>query len=133
MARRKLGAPNEQLADSTDEEQRRRVLAKAVLRAAISLDLSQAALAEILGASESSISRMKEDGYRLGPKEFELAALLVRVYRSIDALMGGNQRNLRAWFHAENDHLQGAPVDLVLRVEGLTRVAQYLDFMRGAQ
>jgi predicted XRE-type DNA-binding protein len=119
--------------ERAEEERRRSVLAKAVLRAAVSLNLSQAALAEILGVSESSVSRMKEGGYLLGPKEFELAALLVRIFRSIDALMGGKTQNVKAWFHAENDHLQGAPALLVRRIEGLTRVAQYLDFMRGAQ
>jgi hypothetical protein len=114
-------------------ERRKRVLAKAVLNAAAALDLSQAALAEILGVSEASISRMKDGSYLLGPKEFELAALLVRVFRGLDALMGGHARNLRTWFHADNEHLQGPPALLVRRIEGITRVAQYLDFMRGAQ
>jgi transcriptional regulator with XRE-family HTH domain len=103
------------------------------LRVAGPLDLSQAEVAEILGVSESSVSRMKEGAYVLGPKEFELAALLVRIYRSLDALMGGSARNVREWFHADNDHLQGVPAALARRIEGLTRVAQYLDFMRGAQ
>ena len=112
---------------------RRTVLAKAVLRAADRLSISQAALADILGLSEASVSRMKDGSYRLGAKDFELAALLVRVFRSIDALVGGNQQNVKAWFHAHNNHLQGTPAELVRGIEGLTRVARYLDFMRGAQ
>ena len=57
--------------DTAGQERRRRVLAKAVLNAAGPLDLSQAALAEILGVSEASVSRMKDGTYLLGPKEFE--------------------------------------------------------------
>ena len=57
----------------------------------------------------------------------------MRVFRGLDALLGGHEANLRAWFHSENEHLQGTPATLVRRIEGLIRVAQYLDFMRGAQ
>jgi hypothetical protein len=112
--------------------QRKAVLAKAVLRAATLMGLNQGALAEILGMSTASVSRMKDGEYVLGQKEFELAAFLVRVYRSLDALFGGQASNVGAWLHAENRHLGGTPAILVRRIEGLVRVAQYLDFMRGA-
>ena len=117
----------------SSDERKKRVLSKAVVRAAGALGLSQGALAEIIGVSEASVSRMKDGGYMLGPKEFELAALLVRVFRSVDAVLGGHEGNVRAWFGAHNSHLEGIPAVLVRRVEGLTRVARYLDFMRGAQ
>jgi hypothetical protein len=129
----KRGASEPEASAATAELRRRSILAKAILRAAVPLDVSQSALAEILGLSESSVSRMKEGTYAMRPKELELGALFVRVYRSLDALLGGNLQNVRARFHAPNDHLQGTPATLVRRVEGLTRVAQYLDFMRGAQ
>jgi Protein of unknown function (DUF2384) len=112
---------------------RKQILAKAVLRAASALGLNQGALADILGMSTASVSRMKEGGYLLGQKEFELAAFLVRIYRSLDAQFGGDPSPVRSWFHAENRHLGGTPALLVKRIEGLVRVSGYLDFMRGAQ
>jgi hypothetical protein len=59
------------------------VLTKAVLRAADRLAIKNAALAKILGLSGPTISRMRGGKYRLerGQKPFELAVLLIRLYR----------------------------------------------------
>jgi transcriptional regulator with XRE-family HTH domain len=108
------------------------VLAQAVMRAAALLDLTQKQLAAILGVSEASVSRL-ERGRGIEPttKEGELAALFLRMWRSLDALVGGEDEKARAWFHAENDHLRGAPAERVQNVTGLVDVADYLDAMRG--
>jgi hypothetical protein len=53
------------------------------------------------------------------------------LYRSLDALVGGDDVMARAWVHARNDHLGGVPAERVRRVEGLVDVVQYLDAMRG--
>lgn len=109
------------------------VLSKAVMRAARSLGLSQRELAETLGLSEASVSRLGRGSRALEPdsKEAELALLLLRVYRSLDALVGGSESRLRDWFHAPNHHLGGVPAERVLHVAGLVQVADYLDAMRG--
>jgi hypothetical protein len=108
------------------------VLTKAMLRAARYLGLTNRDLAGILGASEASISRLsRERTLRLGGREAELAALLVRVVRSLDALVGGDERKARAWFTAGNRHLGGVPAERVRSVEGLVDVVHYLDAMRG--
>ncbi|HLU26050.1 MAG TPA: MbcA/ParS/Xre antitoxin family protein [Longimicrobiales bacterium] len=108
------------------------VLAKAVLAAAARLGLRQRDLAAVLGTSEASVSRLQH-GRRIQPntKEGELALLFLRVYRSLDALVGGNDAQARAWLHAENDHLGGVPAERIRSVEGLVDVVQYLDAMRG--
>lgn len=108
------------------------VLAKAVLAAAARLGLRQRDLAAVLGTSEASVSRLQQ-GRRIGPdtKEGELALLFLRVYRSLDALVGGNEAQARAWLHAENEHLGGVPAERIRSVEGLVDVVQYLDAMRG--
>jgi len=108
------------------------VLRKAVLSAAARLGLRQRDLANVLGASEASISRLQR-GRGIGPasKEGELALLFLRVYRSLDALVGGDDARARAWLHASNDHLGGVPAERLMQVEGLVDVAQYLDAMRG--
>lgn len=64
-------------------------------------------------------------------KEGELAVLFVRLYRSLDALLGGNDEQARSWIHAENHHLHGTPADLIRSVTGLMHVTEYLDAMRG--
>jgi transcriptional regulator with XRE-family HTH domain len=108
------------------------VLAKAALIAAEKLDLNGRQLAEIIGTSEASVSRLKS-GRGLDPqrKEGELALLFLRLYRSLDTLVGGDEVKARDWLHAMNDHLGGIPADRIRTVEGLVDVVQYLDAMRG--
>lgn len=109
-----------------------RVLAKAVLKAADFLELTHAEVAEILGVSPASVSRIAS-GHRSVPvdgKEGQLAVLFLRLFRSLDALMGGRESRSRDWLHAPNHHLGGVPVELILSVEGLVSVVHYLDAMR---
>lgn len=108
------------------------VLARAVLNAAARLGVRQRHLAAILGSSEASVSRLQH-GRGLAPdgKEGELALLFLRLYRSLDALVGGDDEKARAWLHAANDHLRGIPAERIRTVEGLVDVVQYLDAMRG--
>ncbi len=108
------------------------VLGKALVRAAAILELPQRDLARVIGVSPSSLSRV-ERGRAVAPdrKEGELALLFLRVYRSLDALFGGDGPSCREWFHAENDHLGGVPAELVQNAQGLVHVAEYLDAMRG--
>jgi hypothetical protein len=108
------------------------VLARAVLAAANRLGIRNNRLAEVIGTSEATVSRLSA-GRTLDPqsKQGELALLFVRLYRSLDALVGGDDSQARAWLHAENSHLGGVPAEQIRRVEGLVDVIQYLDGMRG--
>ena len=108
------------------------VLAKATLAAAGRLGLRNRHLAMIIGSSEASVSRL-QSGRGLDPasKEGELALLFLRLYRSLDALVGGDDTKARDWMHAANDHLAGIPAERIRTVEGLVDVVQYLDAMRG--
>jgi len=108
------------------------VLTKAVLQAAELLKLSSVALARILGVSEASVSRLFAGSRQIDPesKEGELALLLVRVYRSLDALVGTDAAQRNAWMQSHNRGLNGRPVELIQRAEGLAAVVAYLDAMR---
>lgn len=110
-----------------------RTLAKATLRAANLLGLTQAELAPILGVSRATVSRMAAGDYLLPPqqKTWELAALFVRLFRSLDALVGSNEAQARAWLNSENSGLGAVPRALLPRAEGLVRAVQYLDAARG--
>jgi len=108
------------------------VLTKAVLRAAALLELSSAVLSRILGVSEASVSRLANGSRTIDPgsKEGELALLLVRVYRSLDALVGTDATQRKAWLHAPNRAFNASPVDLLQRADGLVSIVAYLDAMR---
>ncbi len=108
------------------------VLARAVLAAAERLGLRNKHLAAVIGTSEASVSRLA-GGRGLEPdtKEGELALLFLRLFRSLDALIGGDDAKARAWLHADNAHVRGVPAERIRTVEGLVDVVQYLDAMRG--
>jgi hypothetical protein len=107
-------------------------LTKAVLRAADKLDVNQAALADILGVSEATISRMRKSDYVLhaDTKPFELAVLFVRLFRSLDAIVGGDEASARAWLANPNLALGAKPAEKIHTIAGLTDVIQYLDARR---
>lgn len=109
------------------------VLTKAVIRAGQILGLSQRELGELLGLSPASVSRMHGGKLLLDPtsKEGELALLFLRIFRSLDALLGGARESLRAWLRTENLHLAGIPLERMKTIQGLVDVAVYLDAMRG--
>lgn len=109
------------------------VLTKAVLSAAQILGLSQKELAAIVGVSPATLSRVAGGRKRLSPadKEGELALLFLRVFRSLDALLGGDEENCRRWLRGSHATLQGVPLELMQNIRGLVHVGEYLDGMRG--
>jgi hypothetical protein len=108
------------------------VVTKAAVRAADKLGLTSKILARIIGVSEPSVSRMRRGDYLLseGDKPFELAVLFIHLYRSLDAIVGGDDAVANAWLKNPNTTLQAAPVDLFQNVHGRTDVIQYLDARR---
>lgn len=108
------------------------VLTKATLRAADLLGLSHAALARTVGVSEATVSRLARGTARLEPlsKPGELALLLVRAYRALDALVGNDDTLRRAWMSAPHRVLGTTPREAIANAEGLVRVVTYLDGAR---
>ena len=108
------------------------VLAKAAGRATGLLGLSGAALSRVIGMSEPTVSRVLRGQRPINPasKEGELAALLVRVYRSLDALVGNDAVLRTRWMTSFNQDLGGVPRDLIETAQGLVATLAYLDGMR---
>ena len=109
-------------------------VSKAAIRAADFLGLTQSDMAEVLGLSRATASRLANGTYHLGParkREWEMALLFIRMFRSLDALLGhGSQA--RTWLTGPNTALGGRrPLDDIKTVEGLVQVVQYLDAVRG--
>lgn len=108
------------------------VLAKAVMRAADRLGVSGKVLARVLGVSEATLSRLRRGEGRMavGAKEFELGVLFVRLFRSLDAIVGGDERAARAWLAGVNTALDGRPIERIQTIAGLLDVIAYLDARR---
>lgn len=107
-------------------------MTKALLRAAAGLGVNQRKLASILGVSEATVSRLgRGKAIEVEDKSAELALLFLRLYRSLDALVGGDESKARAWLWGENRHLGGVPAERILTITGLVDVVAYLDALRG--
>lgn len=108
------------------------VVTKATLRAAERLGIRSNTLAKIIGVSEPTLSRMRKGDYVLdkGQKPYELALLFVRLFRSLDAIVDGDEAVAAAWLRNGNAALAAAPLALIQSVAGLVNVIAYLDARR---
>ena len=108
------------------------VLSRATVRAARFLALPQSELAEVIGVSSATLSRLANGQRQLEPgsKPWQLAALFVRLFRSLDAIVGSDDAAARAWLRAENAALGGVPLELIRDPAGLVRSVDYLDAAR---
>ena len=110
----------------------RGVLSKATWRAARHLGLSGAALSKVVGLSEATVSRLGRGEWDMSAetKEGQLAALLVRLFRSLDAIVGNDSAKSAAWMTSYNQALNGVPLELIESPQGLVMTVQYVDAMR---
>lgn len=110
------------------------VLTRATVRAADLLGLASSDLAKVIGVSGSTVTRYRQAASGIEPasKAGQLALLLIRVFRSLDPLVGSDNEKRRAWMRSHNQALGGVPAELILRPDGLVRTLDYLDGMRAA-
>ena len=108
------------------------IVTRAVLRAGSHLGLTNRAIGRIIGVSEATVSRMGSGDYILtrGDKSFELAVLLVRLFRSLDAIVGGDEATARSWLRSSNTVLGAQPIEKIQSISGLLDVIAYLDARR---
>lgn len=108
------------------------VLSRATVRAGRFLGVAQAELAEVIGVSGATLSRLANGQKQLDPgsKPWQLAALFVRLFRSLDAIVGSDDAAARAWLRGENSALGGVPLTLIRDPAGLVRTVDYLDAAR---
>ena len=104
------------------------VLTRALVKAGKELGLTQADLGAIVGRDRTALSR---GAIEPNTKSGELALLLIRAYRALYVLVGGEPQQMKHWMHTHNLHIGGVPADLVRTVPGLMRVVEYLDAIRG--
>lgn len=118
-----------QLASQADQS---RVLSEAVARVATCWKLTNDQLGAVVGISAATASRLRSGSYQLqrAEKAFELGQYLVRLFRSLDALMGSDDAASMSWLKTENVDLGSRPLDLIRTIRGLSDVADYVDDYR---
>ena len=118
--------------EQTANNERSRVLTNASLRAANYMGLSNTELSHVLGVSPSTVTRMHQGSYEIaqGGKPWEMASLLTRLYRGLDAIMAGDNASLLSWIDSPNNHLHAVPRELMMSTEGLVRTLAYVDSSR---
>lgn len=112
---------------------RARVLSQAVVEAAARLQLRPAGLRQVLGISQPTASRLLNGRYQIPPdsKTWELAALFVRLYRALFAMVGGNDELARLWLESPNRAFgDRPPAEIIQRIDGLLHACEYVDAHR---
>lgn len=120
---------NRQLQPAAHDEA---LVSKALLNAARRLEMTNIELAQVVGISESKLSRMarREAFVSRSGKEYDLALLFIRLYRSLDAITGGDGDTSAAWIRNPNKAFDNVPVERMKSLEGLVDVIHYLDSRR---
>ena len=108
------------------------VMTSAVSRIAAFWAFSNAKLGQVLGVSPATVSRLRAGRSTLDPasKSFEAGQFLVRLFRSLDALLGSDDAAARRWLETPNLDLDARPFDLIDTFRGLITVCDYVDAHR---
>ena len=113
--------------------ERARVLTRAVAETVRRLQLRSTEVTSIIGVSQPTVSRLLNGKFQLaeGAKSWELAAHLVRLYRSLSSMVGGDDELARAWLKSANEAFGGrTPLEAIRSVEGLVHACDYVDAHR---
>ena len=103
---------------------------KVVTEVARHLDITSTELGTILGISQSSASRLMNEAYSLREqsKEWELAVLLIRLYRGLYSIVGGNDCLAMSWLRSSNKAFGGqSPFAVIQKASGLVHACDYVD------
>ena len=109
------------------------VLTKAVNNLVKFYSLTGKDISKIIGISESGASRLGQGNKLISPhtKEGEMALLLLRIYRSLNAMVGNNHEKAKFWLNSQNKNFRNKPLEEMKTIPGLIAVLNYLDAMRG--
>lgn len=109
-------------ASDKDEE----LLTNATLRAGSGLGLTRADIGAVVGVDLSVL----KGGVLPETEARERALLLIQLYRSLYALVGGNEAAMRHWMATANHHIGGVPQVQIRTASGLAEVVNYLGYIR---
>lgn len=104
----------------------RRVLATATQRAGHALGLSTAQTAAIVGCTLTDFTNGLDPQSEPGRR----ALILIRIYQSLEVLVGGDSQLLQQWMTGNNQGIQGVPSEQIQTPEGMATILSYLEAMR---
>ena len=108
------------------------ILTRAVFKAAEILKIKLADLSQILALKNAVLTDMKRGDDALRPKsdEFERAVLFVRLFSSLDTMVGGDEKTANDWLRHHNYYFDDMPINKIQNKAGLLDVIAYLDASR---
>jgi hypothetical protein len=106
------------------------LLRKALQRAGEELGLTAQETAQAIGKSRTFFEQGRAQA-RIDPHTRQMVALVLRLYRSLSALVGDDPALMRHWLETANRHTGGIPRQQLQDPEQLVELVQYLDAMRG--
>ncbi len=118
---------------AANAQSRARILSAAVAEVAHHLQISSTDLGSIIGISQPSASRLMRGEFtvRERTKEWELAALLVRLYRGLYSIVGSNDQLAKDWLTSRNRAFGNEiPFEVIQKASGLVHACDYVDAHR---
>jgi hypothetical protein len=106
------------------------VLRKALQRAGEELGLSAQESAQAIGKSRTFFEQARAQS-RIDRHTQKMLALVLRLHRSLSALVGDDTELMRHWINTANRHTGGIPRQQLQDPEQLVELVHYLDAMRG--
>jgi len=106
------------------------LLRKALQRAGEELGLTAQETAQAIGKSRTFFEHGRAQA-RIDSHTRQMIALVLRLHRSLSALVGDDTALMRHWLETANRHTSGIPLQQLQHPEQLVELVQYLDAMRG--
>lgn len=106
------------------------VLRKSLQRAGEELGLTAQETAQAIGKSRTFFEQARAHS-RIDLHTQRMIALVLRLHRSLSALVGDDTALMRHWINTANRHTGGVPREQLQDPEQLVELVQYLDAMRG--
>lgn len=97
------------------------VLTKATMHAATQLGLTQYQLEQVLGQNQTTTIELDPDS-----KPGKKALLLIQIFKSLDALNGGDLEWIQYFMCSQNQITGGVPIEQIQNEIGLVKVQKYL-------
>lgn len=92
------------------------------------LDKAATKAARLLEISPDEFARIVPNNDAMAKREAQL--LFIRLFRSLDAIVGGDGAVAASWMRNQNHSLNCAPIEKIKDLSGLHFAVRYLDEMR---
>lgn len=107
----------------------RKLLTAAIMKVAVLWGMTDDKLGAALSLPSSTIKQLRLEEAELDQASdgFENAQHLLRLARSLGAMLGSDESATRTWFSTYNVNLAARPIDLIENGGGLSAVGQHVE------